>query len=97
MALVSYQASDRRVYNGAPCSDMKREWNHTDNLEKMLRKLDATASCTYFPMEGKYLVFTNSNLLENPDLIGPPQVLTGQFHIRKQEALIEAIGVLQAK
>lgn len=31
------------------------------------------ASCTYFPCEGKYLIFMNSNILENPDLEGPPE------------------------
>lgn len=93
--LTTYRATDRRVYNGCPCTDMAREWNHTDNLGKMLKQLDPTASCTYFPMEGKFLVFTNSNMLENPDLVGPPRELTGVFHCDKQEALIEAINRLK--
>ena len=66
MTLSTYQASDRRVYNGAPCSDMQREWNHTNNLE-------------------------------NPNLIGPPQTLTGHFYVNKQEALIEALLKLEQK
>ena len=95
--LVEYRATDRRVYNGAPCSDMQREFNHTDALDKRMKEADPTASCTYFPMEGKCLVFVNSNLLENPDLKGPPRELTGIFHESRQAALIEAIIVLEEK
>lgn len=84
--LQPYRARDRRVYNGAPCSDMMREWKHSDYLEERMKKADPTASCTYFPAEGKYLVFVNSNILENPDLEGPPRVLTGNFYANKQEA-----------
>jgi len=62
-----------------------------------LKSIDKTASCTYFPLERKYLVFTNSNLLDNPDLEGPPVELTGNFHSCKQVALIEAIKALQEK
>ena len=97
MELTTYRATDRRVYNGAPCSDMSREWAHTDALEKRMKQADPTASCTYFPMEGKFLVFINSNLLENPGLVGPPRELTGNFHADKQEALIEAIFVLEER
>lgn len=93
--LTTYRASDRRVYNGAPCSDMQREWNRTAYLEKRMKAADKTARCTYFPVEGKYLVFINSNLLENPDLEGPPKILTGNFHENKQMALIEAINLLE--
>lgn len=94
--LEPYRASDRRVYNGAPCSDMSREWKRTEDLFARMREADPTSSCTYFPMERKYLVFTNSNLLENPDLEGPPRELTGKMHHNKQDALIEAIKVLEA-
>lgn len=94
--LTTHKASDRRVYDGAPCSDMDREWSHTDGLEKRLLAADPTAAVTYFPMEGKYLAFTNTNILENPHLEGPPRILTGVFHVEKQEALIEAIRVLEA-
>ena len=52
--LTTYMASDRRVYNGAPCSDMQREWDHTKYLETRMKQADPTARCTYFPMEGKY-------------------------------------------
>ena len=93
--LTTYRASDRRVYNGAGCSDMEREWARTDYLIKRMKKADPTASCTYFPLEGKHLVFINSNLLENPNLEGPPQELTGNMHSNKQEALIEAIKILE--
>jgi len=93
--LTTYRASDRRVYNGALCSDMRREQDHTEYLLKRMKEADPTVRCTYFPMEGKFLVFTNSNMLENPDLKGPPVKLTGNFHSSKQEALIEAITVLE--
>lgn len=92
--LVTYRASDRRVYDGAPCSDMSKEWEHTKYLETRMKKADVTASCTYFPMEGKYMVFTNSNILENPQLEGPPKQLT-DFYVDKQTALIEAIKLLE--
>lgn len=95
MPLSTYRATDRRVYNGAPCSDMAREWAHTDALEKRMKQADPTASCTYFPVEGKFMVFINSNILENPDLEGPPRELTGNFHEDKQVALIEAIQELE--
>ena len=94
--LELYYASDRRVYNGAPCSDMNREWQRTEDLMNYMKHLDKTASCLYYPEAGKYLVFTNSNILENPDLVGPPRKLTGNFHISKQAALIEAIETLEA-
>lgn len=48
-------------------------------------------------LPGKYLVFTNTNILENPDLKGPPQQLTGRFHVELQEALIEAIQILESR
>jgi hypothetical protein len=41
------------------------------------------------------MVFTNANILENPDLEGPPRELTGCFHVDIQLALIEAIEVLE--
>lgn len=93
--METYQATDRRVYNGAPCSDMARQWKRTDDLVAWMKHLDKTARCTYFPVEGKYLVFVNSNILKNPDLIGPPRELTGNMHDDIQGALIEAIEVLE--
>jgi hypothetical protein len=94
MKLKPYRARDRRCYDGAPCSDLQRELDRTRELENRMKQLDRTASCTYFPIEGKYMVFTNSNYLENPGLKGPPVELTGNFHVDKQEALIEAIQAL---
>jgi len=92
---TTYKASDRRVYDGAPCSDMKRELDHTAMLRERMKQIDSTACCTYFPAEGKYLVFINSNILENRNLVGPPRLLTGHFHDDEQEALTEAIRVLE--
>lgn len=97
MTLTTYRARDRRVYNGALCSDMRREHDRTRYLENLLREADPTARCTYFPMEGKFMVFTNSNILENPHLVGPPRELTDVMHTDKQVALIEAIEHLNQK
>lgn len=74
---------------------MKREWSHVDALKKRLKEADPTASVTYFPLEGAYLSFTNSLILENPHLEGPPKILTGIFHRSIQDALIEAITILE--
>ena len=87
--LETYYATDRRVYNGAPCSDMQREWNRTDALDKRMKEADPTAGCTYFPVEDKYMVF------HYPDPERAPQAITG-FHACKQTALIEAIKILEA-
>lgn len=95
--LTPYRATDRRVYNVAPCPDMHREWEHAKYLEERMKISDPTASCTYFPMEDKWMVFINSNLLKNPRLVGPPKELTGNFHNNLQEALIEAIEVLEKR
>ena len=61
------------------------------SIEDKLKQVDPTASCTYFPMEGQYMVFTNSKI----ECIGPPIILTGNFHYSREAALIEAINVLQ--
>jgi len=92
--LTTYRASDRRIYNGAYCSDMSKEHNHTVSLIRRMKLADSTARCVYFPMEDKFLVFTNSNCLTHPDLVGPPEILTNNFHSNNQEAIIEAITVL---
>lgn len=86
MALEPYYATDRRVYNGAPCSDMSREWKHTDELEAYLKKLRPGAFATYFPIEGKWDVSDRDNGYRSiiPDLV-----------YGKQEALIEAINILE--
>jgi hypothetical protein len=52
--LVPYHATDRRVYNGAFCSDMTREKNHKEELLAELLRLCPQAKVTYFPMEGYY-------------------------------------------
>ena len=80
-----YIATDRRYYNGTPCTDLKRERDRTARLEQEMKKLDKTANCTYFPMEEKFLVF-----------IGLKE-LTGTFHNEKQDALIEAVWELKRR
>ena len=85
------------VYNGALCSDMTKEREHTKALEARMKIADKTASCTYFPAEGMFLVFINSNSLDNPNLVGPPKELTGVMYVDKQVALIEAIKVLEER
>lgn len=95
--LTPYYATDRRVYYGALCSDMQREADRTKYLRGRMKEADPTARCVYFPVEGKYMVFTNANISENPDLVGPPKELTGNFHTGIQLALIEAIQILEAQ
>jgi len=85
--LYVYRAKDRRVYDGALCSDMQRELDHTNYLERRMKRADGTARCTYYPAESRYLVFT--------DVAGRPKILTGNMHSFKQLALIEAIQVLE--
>lgn len=95
--MKKYIATDRRCYNGCGCSDLEKERNNTKYLEERMKKAESLSGCTYFPMEGKYLVFTNCS--KDPkvmmELVGPPQVLTGNFHENKQDALIEAITILE--
>lgn len=81
--LEPYYASDRRCYNGALCSDLQREADRIAALEKRMKKAEPSASCSYFPKEGKFLTFVR--FLE----------LTGKFHTCKQIALIEAIQILE--
>ena len=81
--LETYFASDRRVYDGAYCSVMQREADRTVALEKRMKASNPEASCTYFPMEEKFMVFVKH------------RQLTGNFYQHKQHALIEAIQVLE--
>jgi hypothetical protein len=94
--LTPYHATDRRVYWGANCSDMQREADHVKALVKRMRDLDPTTNCIYFPLEARFLVFTNTNLLKFPHLEGPPRELTGNFHDCIQLAVIEAIQFLES-
>ena len=81
--LEPYHASDRRCYDGALCSDLQRQVDRTDALEKRMKASNPEASCTYFPMEDKFMVFVKH------------RQLTGNFYRHKQHALIEAIQVLE--
>jgi len=96
--LEPYHARDRRVYNGALCTDMQKEADRIKYLEERLKKADHTARVTFFPAPGPdygYLVSTNANLLD-PNHKGVPKDVTGNFHWDKQDALIEAIEVLES-
>jgi hypothetical protein len=77
-----YYATDRRVYDGVLCSDMRREFEHSLKLAMKLRSLGGI--CTDFPVEQAYMVFVDC------------KPLTDCFHSRKQEALIEAILLLES-
>jgi hypothetical protein len=46
-----YEASDRRVYNGAMCDDMQRAHNSVEKLKALLPEKHLL---TYFPLEGKW-------------------------------------------
>lgn len=83
--LTTYRASDRRCYNGAYCDDLAKEILYTKTLEKRMKQANPAASCAYFPEEDKYLVFTNL------------KILTNNFHSNKQDALIEAILLLERR
>lgn len=84
--LTTYRAIDRRLYNGTPCPDLQRELDHTSRLEDMMHELDNSTRCAFFPSEGKHLIFWRGY-----------QLLTGNLHLDKQEALIEAIKALRGK
>ncbi len=88
-SLTTYRATDRRVYQGALCSDMERQVQHTENLLKRLRQTSPTATCTYFPVEGKFMVF------HKPDPERTWREVTSNFHECKQSAIIEAIQTLE--
>ena len=83
--LLPYHATDRRLYNGAACSDMQREAASEAQLRRRMQKADATARCTYFPAEAQHMVFVGD----------PGRPLTGRFHHDGQVAMIEAIELLE--
>ena len=84
--LTTYRATDRRCYNGALCSDLKKELDCTKFLVACMKELEPTAKAMYFPVEKAYLVFTHT-----------VNILTDNFWWNKQEALVEAINVLESK
>lgn len=86
---TTYEATDRRVYWGARCSDMERERRHTEKLRRRMKAADPTASCTWFPAEDQWLAFTTRRTG------GPSLPLTGNFHDSQQLAMVEAILVLE--
>jgi len=67
-----YTATDRRVYNGAPCSDMQREHDSLASLVAEAAKRGARA--TYFPVEG-WSVWVNNREV-------------GKLHATKGDALV---------
>lgn len=89
--LTAYYATDRRCYDGAPCTDLSREIKHEASLARRLKSVDATAYCTYFPSEGRFLTsFSPPTGRRNQDI-------TGNFHDNRQDALIDAIEELEAR
>lgn len=48
-----------RVYNGCPDNTMQRRLNHESAMLRKMKRLGGTEnmSCTYFPMEGFFIVF----------------------------------------
>lgn len=85
--LEPYYAYDRRCYDGAPCSDLQREWDQTEALEKRMKKANPLAFVTYFPVEGKWEAATSEKY----------QSITGRAFYCKQMALIDAIEFLEKK
>ena len=49
-----HYARDRRCYNGAPCTDLKREWDSRDNIRAQLQAVEPEFRTVYFPVEGKH-------------------------------------------
>ena len=68
-----HTATDRRVYNGAPCSDMQREHDSLASLVAEAAKRGARA--TYFPMEEVWSVWVNNREV-------------GKLHATKGDALV---------
>ena len=54
-------ASDRRMYNGAPSSDLRRELDSVALLRSRAAKLGARA--VYYPMEGQWSVWRDLKLV----------------------------------
>lgn len=81
--LQVYYARDRRVYDGALSTDMQKEADHTRSLFERLKKTAPETTCVYFPGEERWMTFLNY------------RPITGNFHNHKQEALIEAIKLLE--
>lgn len=82
---TAYYATDRRCYDGAPSSDLKKERDNVNKLVAAMTKLDPDARCVYFPGEGKYMIF-----------VGNTQLLPKMYEC-KQQALVEAIYILRSK
>lgn len=59
MELSHHRATDRRMYNGCPSSDLKKELKSIKQLKKVLSEIHPNACVTYFPVEGKYMGFVN--------------------------------------
>ena len=85
MNIEPYYATDMRVYDGCPSSDLQRQYDNTDRLYKLMQKIEPLATCCYFPVEGKYMTFRDH------------KPITDVFHSCKQQTLIEAIQVLTEK
>ncbi len=80
-----HYATDRRCYNGAMCSDLQREIGSREKILAEIKKEFPEYSCTYFPMEGKYLSFLKYD------------ILTNTMWEDKGQCLLEAWRVLIAK
>jgi hypothetical protein len=77
-----HYATDRRCYNGAFCDDLQREVNSKINVLRIIQAKHPEYSCTYFPMEGKYLSFLKY------------QELSGNMFEDKGQCLLEAWNIL---
>lgn len=73
-----HRATDRRCYNEAMCSNLQREVDSEKEILRQLKKVEPEFSCTYFPMEKKYLTFIKY------------RTLTDNFHSSLGEAILEA-------
>ena len=61
--ITLYRASDRRCYNGAFCSGMRREIDSLANAKKKLKELHPDLSLTWFPAGDFYVGFLGTRIL----------------------------------
>jgi len=82
-----YQATDRRVYNGALCSEMQRELDSLKKLEKMLPE---NARLCYYPLEGTWSCWCeNYKGSHYYMLVGPEAGFSN-----KGDCIIEALKII---
>ena len=91
MRLEPHYATDKRVYNGAPSSDLYHQWKHEAALMAELKKLEPNAVRTYFPADCYHLISIRHETATRLWFEDISQ------HRDKQRAIITAIETIRAK